>query len=79
MPPSVSALVSATLSGLRCSISLPRTATPMNSNEPPKWLLASSRSLIYLIAQALRGTVAMVNSSSRPVAAKRRMSAPTLA
>src|SRR5437588_2547945 len=44
---SVNACVNATISGRRCWISLPRTATPMNSYDPPRWRLASSGSIAF--------------------------------
>src|SRR6516164_4807963 len=43
---------SATISGRRRSISLVRTATPMNSNDPPRWCLASSRSMAFTNTRA---------------------------
>ena len=64
---SASALVSAIISGLRCSISLARTATPMNSKEPPRWLLASSRSMPFISTRApARCTRVSAGSCTRP-------------
>src|SRR5436305_1451986 len=43
---------SATISGLRRSISLVRTASPMNSNAPPRCRVASSRSIAFISTRA---------------------------